>query len=178
MASTRIEVGLFGERRSAEITKNRCNWKVAWRDMPIDTFVPVSSAICAREAAMKAANRLESLKWGNHVLMASLRGAVDSDSAISRELALWIISKRYGRPFDRHSAVNPSAAVDCARTALFAELDHSGTPSSRPSPAPSTPTPASPAKEFGPLSESEQYDAEQCADGRAYVFDDRGFLVD
>lgn len=30
----------------------------------------------------------------------------------------------------------------------------------------------------GPLSEGEQYAAEQCADGRAYVFDGRGFLAD
>ena len=33
-------------------------------------------------------------------------------------------------------------------------------------------------REFGPLSEGEQYAADACEDGRAYVFDGRGFLVD
>lgn len=62
----------------------------------------------------------------------------------------------------------------------FAGLDHSGTPlPSRPSPAPITSNARLGGQEIhGPLSEGEQYAKDACEDGRAYVFDGRGFLVD
>lgn len=114
-----LAVTIFGDQRNARVTKNRCNWKVSWQGFEIDSFVPRSLAICAREAAMQAARRLESLKWGDRILMASLRGATDSDGAMSTEMAKWIVAKSEGRPFDRHAPLNPGAVVDCARATLL-----------------------------------------------------------
>lgn len=113
-----LAVTLFGNRISATVTKNRCNWKVAWLGLPIDTFVPVRIAINPRDAAQQAARRLESLKWGDRVLMASLRGAIGADGAMSSDMAKWIVAKSEGLPYDRHAPMNPAGTVACARAAL------------------------------------------------------------
>lgn len=112
----RIEVSLFGDRRPAIVTKNLANYKVEWIGMPIDSFVPVASAVNARDAAQRAARRLEQYAWGNRVLMASLRGFVESDGTISTEFSKWINAKHDGRDYDRNEKVPAGLSVI---TALF-----------------------------------------------------------
>lgn len=104
---------LFGGQQLASVKRCPRNWVVSWDGMTVVTSVPRSMAVCAQEAAHKAAAFIEAKPWGSF-LAARIREIRVHEGALSSETAAWVVAKSEGKPYERHGLRKPGETMEKA----------------------------------------------------------------